>query len=212
MSAESLTLKDVLNEAQGFIFDCDGTLLDTIEAWVEAEADLYKEIRPLTDEEEVEIHSAPIAETARLFHEKYGVMSSTEEVLEHLDAHLLSYYAQQCTPIKGAVEFVRAAYQKGIPCVLVSSSPVKYLVAGLDHVSIRECFKEIISTEDLNISKSDPAMFGHALEVLGTVPEATWGVDDAPYAIDVMNRCGINTICVGKHPSDARIQVPTLEC
>lgn len=211
MNKGGLTLRDALDTAQGFIFDCDGTLLDTIDAWIEAEADLFAQIRPLTDEEETEIHSAPIAETARLFHEEYGACDSNEAVLRHLNEHLLPFYQERCTSLPGAVDFVRKVYEKGIPCVVLSSSPLDYLEAGLEHVGILQCFKEIISTEEHNISKSDPALFEYALQVLGTKPEDTWGVDDAPYAIDVMRECGIRTIMVGKRAALADVRVPDLE-
>lgn len=211
MNKGALTLRDTLDSAQGFIFDCDGTLLDTIQAWVEAEADLFAQIRPLTEDEETEIHSAPIAETARLFHEQYGALDSNEAVLRHLDDRLLPFYREKCMPLPGAVAFLRAVREKGIPCVVLSSSPLNYLEAGLEHVGILSCFKEIISTEDRNISKSDPALFEYALRVLGTKPEDTWGVDDAPYAIEVMRECGIHTIAVGEKQTHADIQVSDLK-
>ena len=40
------------NLADGFIFDCDGTLLDTLDAWDEAERDLFAQAGNLTRERE----------------------------------------------------------------------------------------------------------------------------------------------------------------
>ena len=53
--------------ADGMIFDCDGTLLDTLDAWEDAERDLFAQSGPLTQEQEDEIHSAPIEQAAELF-------------------------------------------------------------------------------------------------------------------------------------------------
>ena len=71
---------DRFQGAKGFIFDCDGTLLDTLDAWDEAERDLFAESGPLTQEQEDEIHSAPIEDAARIFHEKYGVGKSAAAI------------------------------------------------------------------------------------------------------------------------------------
>ena len=57
----------------GFVFDCDGTLLDTIGAWDEAEEELFSQIGPMTQEQENEIHAAPIERAAEILHERYGV-------------------------------------------------------------------------------------------------------------------------------------------
>ena len=56
-----------IHTAKGFIFDCDGTLLDTLGAWEEAERDLFAQAGDLTQEQEDEIHSAPIERAAEIF-------------------------------------------------------------------------------------------------------------------------------------------------
>lgn len=182
--------------AKGFIFDCDGTLLDTLGAWEEAERDLFAQSGPLTQEQEDEIHSAPIEEAARIFHEKYGVFDSPEAVLAHLDGHLLHYYGEVSEAMPGACEFVRAVADAGVPCVVLSSSPRRYLEAGLRRAGILDCFADLVSTDEVGASKQDFAIYKHALGVLGTEAGETWAVDDAPYAIAVMSDFGLKTVGV----------------
>ena len=195
---------DSFNTAKGFIFDCDGTLLDTLGAWEVAEADLFAQTGPLTQAQEDEIHSAPIADAARIFHERYGVMGSAEEVLAHLDGHLLPYYDEIAQPLPGACEFVRKVSAAGIPCVVLSSSPRRYLEAGMKRADILDCFVELVNTEDVGCSKQDFKIYDRALEALGSKASETWAVDDAPYAIQVMGSFGLNTIGVGNGCAPAR--------
>lgn len=183
-------------QATGFMFDCDGTLIDTLGAWEAAERDLFAQTGPLTDEQEDEIHSAPIVRAAEIFHE-YGACASAQEVLDHLDSHLLPFYRDKSQALPGAVEFARAVVGRGIPCVVLSSSPRRYLEAGLRHVGLLDCFVELVSTEDVGCSKQDSAIYEHALNVMGSKRESTWAVDDAPYAIAVMRDFGLSTIAVG---------------
>ena len=209
-----------LGETSGLMFDCDGTLLDTLDAWDEAERELFAQAGPLTRDQEDEIHSAPIELAAALLHEKYGVGASAEAVLAHLDGHLVPYYRDEARALPGAVEFTRAAHDAGIPCVVVSSSPRRYLEAGLAHVGVLDCFRELVTTDETGCSKQDFAIYERALALLGSPRERTWAVDDAPYAIAVMRDFGLNTIAVGNGcsaeraellQSRAHLYVPTLE-
>ena len=189
-------------QAGGFIFDCDGTLLDTLDAWDEAERELFAQAGPLTQDQEDEIHAAPIEQAAEILHGKYGVGTSGADVLAHLDGYLVPYYRDVSEPLPGAVEFVRAAHGKGIPCVVVSSSPRRYLEAGLTRAGVLECFEALVSTDEAGCSKQDSAIYDIAVEKLGCERERVWAVDDAPYAVAVMHECGLNTICVGERTSE----------
>ena len=183
------------SQVSGFIFDCDGTLLDTLDAWDEAEVDLFAQIPfKLSVEQEDEIHAAPIEEAARILHEVYGVGQSNEAVLAHFDDHLLDFYGNRAEALPGACELVRKVHSLGIPCVVVSSSPVRYLEAGLQRAGILDCFAKLISTEDVGVSKQDPLIYEVALEALGSELSTTWAVDDAPYACKVMKEYGLRTI------------------
>lgn len=184
------------NTAKGFIFDCDGTLLDSLGAWEEVEKPLFAQTGPLTQEQEDEIHSAPIEQAAQIFHQKYGVGESAQAVLAHLDGFLLRFYRDEAAALPGSCEFVRAVSSAGIPCVVLSSSPRRYLEAGLRRVGILECFAELVTTDETGVSKQDPAIYERALAVLGADRADVWAVDDAPYAIGVMATFGLNTIGV----------------
>ncbi len=193
-----------INTAKGFIFDCDGTLLDSLDAWDDAEAPLFSQAGPLTQEQEDEIHSAPIHRAAEIIHEKYGVGDSTEAVLAHLDGCLLPFYQSRVRALPGACELVRAIADDGIPAVVLSSSPRRYLEAGLAHVGILNCFAELVTTDEVGVSKQDFTIYERALEVLGTDAGQTWAIDDAPYALAVMARFGLHTVGVENGCSTAR--------
>ena len=201
-----------LSDIGGFIFDCDGTLLDTLGAWDEAERDLFAQAGPLTQEQEDEIHAAPIEEAAAILHERYGVGESPAGVLDHLDGVLIPYYGQKAEAMPGAVEFVKKVHEAGIPCVVLSSSPRRYLAAGLSRIGILDCFDELVSTDEVGCSKQDFGIYEKALEVLGCEKERIWAVDDAPYAIAVMHDFGLKTICVGARNSNvADLNTPSFE-
>ena len=119
----------------------------------------------------------------------------------------MPYYRDTAQALPGAVTFVRAVAAASIPCVVVSSSPRRYLEAGLAHVGLLDCFKELVTTDETGCSKQDFAIYERAIAELGSTRETTWAVDDAPYAIGVMGDFGLNTIAVGNGCSPERAQL-----
>ena len=183
----------LFNNASGFIFDCDGTLLDTMNAWNKLEEDLFAQASiPFTPEQIDEVRALPIQMSAGRFFE-HGIGESPEDVMNILDTALLGFYQNEASVLPGAIEFVRAAQAAGIPCTVVSSSPQRFVVAGLERNGFADAFKAIVTTEDVGMSKQDPRIYMHAVELMGSKVESTWAFDDALYALEVMRGVGLRT-------------------
>ena len=184
-----------LTQTHGLIFDCDGTLLDTMPAWNDLEAQFVQMAGvTLTEEQYEELRAAPIDECAAIFHDRYGLGESPNHVLSMMDDHLLGYYKTQASALPGVKALLQKANDLGIPCTVVTSSPARYVVAGLKHAGIGGFFARIITTDEVGFSKQDARIWRLALDVMGSTPETTWGFDDAVYAVKAMNEVGINTV------------------
>jgi HAD superfamily hydrolase (TIGR01509 family) len=179
----------------GLVFDCDGTLLDTMPAWNEEEARMTELTGvPWTQEMYEEIRAVPLNEGARIYHERYGVGESPEAVLQLIDGMLIDFYRDKSVALPGARELLERARSLGIPCVVVTSSPQRYVVPGLRRAGLDGYFRRIITTDDVGLSKQDPRIWQIALRELGAQPETSWGLDDSVYAVKVMNQVGMNTV------------------
>ena len=184
-----------LADTRGLIFDCDGTLLDTMPAWNDLEARFVQMAGvTLTEEQYEELRAAPIDECAAIFHNNYGLGKSPEHVLEMMDENLLGYYETKADALPGVKELLQRARELGIPCTVVTSSPARYVIAGLKHAGIAEYFERVITTDGVGFSKQDVRIWQLAIDVMGSTPQTTWGFDDSAYAVKVMNEVGINTI------------------
>ena len=187
--------------AIGAVFDCDGTLLDSMEAWHIVQSDLAKRAGIVsTDELTVELGPMTIPEAGAHLYAKYGVGIDADDVVSMIDEGMLEYYRNHAKPRPGALEFVEALNELGVSCSVASSSPQSYLQAGLARAGFTPYLDAIVSVDDVGASKRDPAVFNQACKLMGTRIDETWGFEDSLYALLTLKRAGYKT--VGIYDSD----------
>ncbi len=179
---------------QGAIFDCDGTLLDSIPAWRGMESYLCGLCQGrVTDEDRKLLVTFTIEETAQWFHKTQGLGRSLGHALSLMNEYLLAEYAKaQLLP--GAAEFLENCASAGINMSVASSSPASYLKAGLDAAGVSDYFCTILSVDDLNTTKRQPLIYNYALEVMGADKESTWGFEDSAYAMATLKSAGFKVL------------------
>lgn len=119
------------------IFDCDGTLLDSMPAWhALQERFAQKAGIALNPMQLVRLNANTLPETAAFFHRECGLGGSVEEVLDDAHQILLSEYRDNVLARNGAVELVRRLSDDGVKLAVASSSPVDFLQAGLERAGM----------------------------------------------------------------------------
>ena len=89
-------------------FDCDGTLIDSMGAWRELEADLARRVGAELDKEDTDaLTTMSIPECGAYLHGKFGLGESPEEVVGTIDDFMMDYYANRSVARPGALRFVR---------------------------------------------------------------------------------------------------------
>lgn len=181
----------------GAIFDCDGTLLDTMGLWHAMESELARMAgHRLTDEEVDRLCTFTLPETARFFHEEHGLGSSAAEVEALIREMAVDYYRTRATPRPGVEAFLQALRDAGVPCAVASSSPHFMLGPGLEESGLAEYIGPVVSVDDVGASKREPAAYDRARELLETPREQTWVFEDAAYALRCAKTAGYPTVAV----------------
>ncbi len=175
---------------QGAIFDCDGTLLDSLGAWRSLEGEVARQAGvTVTPEEHKLFTTFTIPEVARYFHEQYGYAASVEAVISIMDEYMMSRY-EQAQLMPGAREILEACARNNVKMTMASSSKAEFLEAGAKATGIADYFCAIISVDAVGASKREPAVYNYAREVMGTDRPFTWGFEDSLYAMDTLVKAG----------------------
>ena len=180
---------------QGVIFDCDGTLMDTMDLWLTMEDEFAARCdHELTEAERDMLRACTLDETALYYHRELGLGTSEQDVKGMVEDYAVRYYAERSVLRPGAQAFLEELNRRDIPCAIASSSPHSMLDAGAAHTGIDVLLRAIVSTDDVGISKREPAVYEHARELLGTPAEATWVFEDAAYALRTLAPTRFRTV------------------
>lgn len=175
----------------GVIFDCDGTLIDSMAAWRALEEDLAARARrEFTREDADALTVRTIPECGQYVHEKFGLGESPAEVERMIDEFMFDFYSTRAELRPGVMAFVEGLAERGVHMTVASSTPKPLLEAGLAHVGMSPFLEAIISVDCVGKSKREPAVYDHARSVMGTELRFTWGFEDALYAVQTLKRAG----------------------
>ncbi len=161
----------------GVVYDCDGTLIDSMGVWRALEDELAAQGGfALTKADTDHITTLTIPECGDFFHEKFGLGASGAAVKGMIDEFMMDFYANRAQERPGALAFVRALAERGVPQSVASSTPAPLLRAGLAHAGFAPYLADIVSVDDVGASKREPAVYDRAREPLGTTRAQTWGL------------------------------------
>lgn len=184
----------------GLLLDCDGTLLDSIDAWYRAEEHVAASVGvALSDEARDEINALTLDEAAAYFHDRYGIGEDAAQVKGDIDAFMLQYYRTRANEMPGALGFVKRLHEQGARQIVVSSSPSAFLEAGLAHAGFLPYLDGVISANDAGVPKREARMWDAACRLAGTEKSATWAFDDSLYAIDAARAAGYRAVGTYSH-------------
>jgi HAD superfamily hydrolase (TIGR01509 family) len=180
-----------------YLFDLDGTLLDSSGVWRQIDIDfLAKRGLPWTEEyNEGVIHT--IFPLAAQFTKEYGNLpDSVESIMEEWHSMALEQYARHI-PLKPFVkEFLEQCAKNHIPMALYTSCEPILCEAALKHHGIEPYFSQVVYAARLGMEKRSPAAFAAALDCLGVSADQCLFFDDSPVSCAGAKEAGLKVVGV----------------
>ena len=174
------------------LFDLDGTLIDSTRLIIES----YHHTmhvhrgRTLAESEWIKGLGTPLRVQFRRF------TDDPEEVQRMIATYRewnLAHHDEMVRAFPGAVEAVRALKAAGVKVGIVTSKNRHGVRIGLDHCGFDALFDTVITSDDLEASKPDPAPVIAALAALGEHADAALFVGDSPHDIAAGRDAGTST-------------------
>ena len=191
------------------IFDLDGTLLNSLDAWDNSAVNFLRSrgIEPPAGLQE-KLVKMSLLDGARYIKEMYGFAEPAEELLRQTLAPIRAHYFQDILPRPGVESLVRFLRAQGIKLCVATASDRELAEAALKRLGLFNSFDFIITCDDVGVGKRSPAVYEAALARLGTSKARTLVVEDALYALQTAKKAGFVTAAVAEH--HARKDQPTM--
>jgi beta-phosphoglucomutase family hydrolase len=184
-----------MKEIKGLVFDCDGTLADTMplhwRAWqiIARRHDLY-----FPEDRFYALGGVPSRDILKMLAAEQGRSLDHIAVAHEKENAYLPLMAE-VEPIHAVVEIARANYGK-IPMAVASGGTQPIIVPVLEHLKIRHFFNAVVTSEMVKNQKPAPDIFLEAARLIGVEPQYCRGFEDTDLGMQAIRSAGMDAVDV----------------
>ena len=179
------------------VFDCDGLLLDTEQAWTRAEIALYaRHGVEFTMEHKREMLGTAGRESRDWLERHLGLPGRGEELAAEMRELVLGELGDGAPPRPGALELLEALRAQGTPVGLASNSFRAFVDAALAPLDLASRFASVLSFEEVEHPKPAPDLYLESCRRLGADPAESVALEDSPTGVASAVAAGMHVIAV----------------
>ncbi|MBT3346272.1 MAG: HAD-IA family hydrolase [Gemmatimonadetes bacterium] len=179
---------------QGLIFDCDGTLVDSMplhyQAWTTV---LQRHALHLTEARFYEWAGLPIDEIVSRLAREQSIDVDASAVAAERDTCFHSMPASALHPVEAVVDIARR-YHGQLPMAVATGSTTASASASLRAIGILEWFDAVISSHDAGRPKPAPDVFLLAAERINLAPSSCVAFEDGDAGLLAAQAAGMGTV------------------
>ena len=182
-------------EPEGLIFDCDGTLVDTMPIHFKAWSSTTKMHGLVFPEDRFyALGGVSPFEVLRILSSEQGVKVDPEAVTREKESRYMELIAE-ADEIPEVMQIVRENHGK-IPMAVASGGTPETVEGILDHCGIRHYFDAIVTSEDVEKPKPAPDTFLEAARRINVAPEKCRAYEDADMGMKAILAAGMEAVDV----------------
>jgi beta-phosphoglucomutase family hydrolase len=182
---------------KGLVFDCDGTLADTMplhwRAW-QVIASKYKLHFP--EDRFYALGGVPSRDILKMLAKEQGVTLDHIQASHEKENEYLPLMAQ-VEPIHAVVEIAQANHGK-ISMAVASGGTQQIICDVLEHLKIRHLFSAVVTSEMVQNQKPAPDIFLEAARRIGIDPKCCRAYEDTDLGLQAIRSAGMEAVDVRK--------------
>jgi beta-phosphoglucomutase len=184
-----------LEDFDAFIFDLDGTLIDSGKYHAQAFADavLHQSGYELTPAEHLEVFAGHSLSFCPLLNERHGLSLDPAAVLAEKRTRVKEIFKADL--FEGALGFLDQ-WRGRHPFGLATNSPLAFVRPALEDVGIYAYFDSITTADDVNQRKPHPEVFEITFQKLGVDPLKTLVFEDQLIGIEAARLAGAQVVAI----------------
>ena len=187
-------------EISAFIFDMDGTILDSMKYWRgENRNFLARRGLPVPEDLESSIDTMSCHAFARRFVSDHGAPYTFDGIVNEYTEKLLALYQTVIPPKPGAEEFLQKLSARGILSCVATATPRHAAVIALQKQGFMDSLAFVTDDAELGTGKGNPAYFLRVSERLGVPPEECVVFEDSLYAMKGAKAAGMRVLAIEEH-------------
>lgn len=175
-----------------FIFDMDGTLIDSMDAYggamvrflddnkIEYPSDIVKIITPLGFKGSAE------------YFKTLGAKKTINEMLTDFTEYMIEPYTKTIPEKEGVTETLLRLKKEGHSLNVLTASPHVTLDPCLKRLGLYDLFENVWSCDDFYMTKSEPEIYVEAAKRLGTTVSECIFIDDNVNAVKTAKKAGMH--------------------
>lgn len=194
-----LPLESLRLEADALIFDIDGTLLDSMNIWNQADVVfLSKRGYSVTPDYTDYVKSVRITDAAIYTKDRYNLPDSIEDIMAEWNSFVEKAYANEVLLKRGALEFLKEARRLHFKMGCASALTFRNVDSAFTRLGIYDLFDFILTLDDMpgRPDKSEPDIYLEVAHKLDVKPNRTLVFEDVPVAINGAIKGGFKTCAV----------------
>jgi beta-phosphoglucomutase-like phosphatase (HAD superfamily) len=177
------------------IFDCDGTLADTMPLhWRAWQVITSRHGIQLPIERFYSLGGVPSRDILKLLSAEQGLLIDHLAVAREKEMEYLPLIAQ-VEPINAVVGIARENFSK-IPMAIASGGTHRSIGQVLEHLGIRHLFQAVVTSEDVTRQKPAPDIFLEAARRIGVAPEYCRAYEDTDLGMQAIRAAGMEAVDV----------------
>lgn len=184
------------------IFDNDGLLLDTEDAWTRAEEQLFaRRGQVFTLEHKRSLLGSAGKDAARKLEAMLEEPGEGERLMDELQELVMVQALAGVTPRPGALDLVERLRAAGVPIAVASNSRRELVERTLGSAGLLDGqFEAVVSAEDVEHPKPAPDIYLEAARRLGAEPTKCAALEDSPTGVAAAVAAGMKVIGVPYFP------------